>query len=406
MRIMHTADWHLGKKLNDFNRIEEQREVLEELCKIAQKEKVDAVVIAGDLFDTFNPPNEAIELLYKTVHKLANNGKIPVIAIAGNHDSADRIEAPHPLARECGIIFSGYPDTLVPEFSLETGLKITRSDHGFLELELPASKELLRIIATPYANESRLKAFFGIKDTNTQFRKILKEKWQDLATKYCDDQGVNLLVAHLFMNGKDEQLKEPKDERSIIHVGGAQPVHLEDIPQEIDYTALGHLHRYHNLAGRDLPPVIYSGSLLEYSLSEVNQEKKVVIIDIEVGKKAKVEAIPLKIGKRLYRKKFEQLADALTWLKEHQETYVEITLVSDTFLTAETKRALYDTHQGILAIIPEINRINASNEEEEPKINEDLELLFQQYFEQKHGKPINTELKDLFLEILHQDKDK
>jgi exonuclease SbcD len=90
MRILHTADWHLGKKLNDFTRIDEQRHVLEELCDIAQREKVDAVVIAGDLFDTFNPPNEAIELLYKTVHKLANNGKVPVIAIAGNHDSADR----------------------------------------------------------------------------------------------------------------------------------------------------------------------------------------------------------------------------------------------------------------------------------------------------------------------------
>jgi len=85
MRILHTADWHLGKKLNDFTRIEEQRNVLEEICEIAQKEEVDAVVIAGDLFDTFNPPNEAIELLFKTVHKLANNGNIPVIAIAGNH---------------------------------------------------------------------------------------------------------------------------------------------------------------------------------------------------------------------------------------------------------------------------------------------------------------------------------
>ena len=406
MRILHTADWHLGKKLNDFNRIDEQREVLGELCEIAQSEKVDAVVIAGDLFDTFNPPNEAIELLYKTVHKLANNGKIPVIAIAGNHDSADRIEAPHPLARECGIIFTGYPDTLVPEFSLETGLKILRSDHGFFELQLPGSKELLRIIATPYANESRLKSFFGIKDTNTQFRKILKENWQNLASKYCDNKGVNLLVAHLFMNGKDEQLKEPKDERSIIHVGGAQPVHLVDLPPEINYTALGHLHRYHNLAEKDRAPVAYSGSLLEYSLSEVNQEKKVVIIDVEAGKKAEIKTIPLNAGKKLYRKKFENLADTLDWLKENQEVYVEITLVTDTFLTSETKRSLYDAHQGILAIIPELKQIDASNEKETPKINEDLELLFQQYFEQKHGKSINNELKDLFLEILHQDKDK
>jgi len=127
MKILHTADWHLGKKLNDFSRMDEQRQVLEEIVAIADKEAVDVVLVAGDLFDTFNPPNEAIELLYKTVHRLAKNGERAVIAIAGNHDSADRIEAPDPLARECGIIFTGYPDTKIPIFTLDSGLKVTKS---------------------------------------------------------------------------------------------------------------------------------------------------------------------------------------------------------------------------------------------------------------------------------------
>ncbi len=110
MKILHTADWHLGKKLYDFSRIEEQRAVLEEICQIADSQNADVIVIAGDLYDTFNPPTEATELFYQTLNKLAKNGTRPVIAIAGNHDSADRIEAPDPLAKACGIFFSGFPN--------------------------------------------------------------------------------------------------------------------------------------------------------------------------------------------------------------------------------------------------------------------------------------------------------
>lgn len=101
MKILHTADWHLGKRLDNFNRLEEQIAVLKEICQIADDQAVDAVIIAGDIFDTFNPPVEAIELLYKTLKRLTKKSKRPVIAIAGNHDSPSRIDSPDPLAREC-----------------------------------------------------------------------------------------------------------------------------------------------------------------------------------------------------------------------------------------------------------------------------------------------------------------
>src|SRR5579872_1513255 len=108
MKILHTADWHLGKRLENFSRFEEQVEVLDEICQIADNESADVVIIAGDLFDTFNPTSEAVDLFYKTLKRLANDGKRAVVAIAGNHDSPERIEAPDPLARECGIVFAGF----------------------------------------------------------------------------------------------------------------------------------------------------------------------------------------------------------------------------------------------------------------------------------------------------------
>jgi exonuclease SbcD len=104
LRILHTADWHLGKKLDHFSRLEEQKLVMAEICDIADAQNVDVVIVAGDLFDTFNPPAEAQDLFYKTLFRLTNNGKRAVVAIAGNHDMPERVEAPNPLAEMNGII--------------------------------------------------------------------------------------------------------------------------------------------------------------------------------------------------------------------------------------------------------------------------------------------------------------
>ncbi len=147
MKLLHTADWHLGKRLGDYSRLAEQRAVLDEICAIAEAEAVDAVLIAGDLFDTFNPPNEALELFYRTVHRLSSDGARAVIAIAGNHDSPDRVEAPDPLARECGIFFVGRPASVVPTVETNAGIKTLNAAPGFVELQLPNCPEPLRLIS-------------------------------------------------------------------------------------------------------------------------------------------------------------------------------------------------------------------------------------------------------------------
>src|SRR6218665_3728006 len=126
MKILHTADWHLGKKLDYYSRLEEQHAVLNEICTIADAENVDLVLVAGDLYDTFNPPVEAVELLYRTLKRLTNNGKRPVIAIAGNHDSPDRIEAPVALAGVFVFFFVGYPHFQPDAYQLEDGFRILR----------------------------------------------------------------------------------------------------------------------------------------------------------------------------------------------------------------------------------------------------------------------------------------
>lgn len=400
MKILHTSDWHLGKRLDNFSRLGEQQAVMDEIIDIAYKHKVDAVLIAGDLFDTYNPASDAVELFYKTLKRLSAEGRRAVIAIAGNHDSPDRIEAPDPLARENGIIFLGYPTSEVPQFKLATGLKVMNSETGFIELQLPYEESPLRLILTPYANEFRLKTFLGKDDEDQQMRDLLQARWKNLANRYCDEKGVNLLVTHLFVIDKEGDVpKEPEDEKPILHVGGAQAIYLENIPKQIQYAALGHLHQY-QMAGNQNFPAVYCGSPLSYSFSEAGQNKYVTVIEAYPGKPAHFEKVMLNAGKKLLRKRFENIDEAVSWLSENPETLVELTLVADNYLTAADRKRLHQAQKGIITIIPEIrNKENQQKQQKQIDPGENMEVLFKQYFKHQHQQEPNTDLINLFKEI-------
>jgi exonuclease SbcD len=406
MKLLHTSDWHLGKHLNNFSRHSEQQEVLAEICEIADREQVNAVVIAGDLFDTFNPPTESTELFYKTLKRLSNNGNRAIIAIAGNHDSPDRIEAPDPLARECGIIFAGYPNSVIAPFELESGLKVLQSNEGFLCLALPGIAEPLRIVLTPYANEFRLKTYLGFADTEEELRKVLENKWQQISDAYCDNKGVNILLTHLLlMNKGDELPDEPDDEKPILHIGGAQAIFTENIPRQVQYTALGHLHRKQEVRSGS-GAVIYSGSPLAYSFGEANQNKYVVVADIQPNEPAKIQEIELTKGKRLLRKRSENIEDAVAWLAENHDSLVELTMVTDTYLTAEERKRLSAAHDGIVSLIPEVKnrKEQTGSAKHMVDLSKGMEELFGEYFKHEKGQDPNENILRLFKEILSEEE--
>lgn len=415
MKILHTADWHLGKHLDDFPRLDEQQAVLQEICEIAEREAADVVLVAGDLFDTFNPPTEAVDLFYRTLKRLTADGRRPVVAIAGNHDSPDRIEAPDPLARECGIIFAGYPHSLVPSFSLDSGLSVLHSDEGFLALRMPGTEVPLRILFTPYASEYRLKMFLGLGDSEEELRTILQERWQALADRYCDRDGVNILVSHLFMIRKGEAFpEEPEEEKPILHVGGAQAIYTENIPAQIQYTALGHLHRMHRVDTSPSPstspslstsPVFYSGSPLSYSFAEAGQQKYVLLAEIVPGEAACVREIILTRARKLLRKRATGVGEALQWLSENRDALVELTIVTDTFLTARERKMLSAAHPAIVTVIPEVTKVEipGGSETRAIDLSRDMEALFRDYFQHVKGQEPNDELMQLFHEMLAEE---
>lgn len=203
MRLLHTADWHIGKRLQGHYRLGEQREVLNEIIAIADQQKVDLVLVAGDLFDTFNPSAEAQDLLYDTLKRLSDGGKRPVVAIAGNHDDPAHIEAQDHFGRECGILFAGYPKTEIKAHQLTCAVRLLCSAPGFVELQLPNHDVPVRILLTPYANEARFRAYMGMDQPDAELRDQLHQHWQSLANAYMDDRGINLLAAHLFMMNRE-----------------------------------------------------------------------------------------------------------------------------------------------------------------------------------------------------------
>lgn len=398
MKILHTADWHLGKKLDRFSRLEEQVLVIEEIIEVAEAENVDLIIIAGDLFDNFNPATEALELFYRSLKRLSKDGKRPVLAIAGNHDSPNLIDSPNSLARECGIILIGQPNAKVDLLELDH-FKITQSDAGFLEISMENLDFPIRILHTAYANEVRLKEYFG-ENKETELNRVLAENWQNLANQYCDTEGVNLLTAHLYMNKKGAQLLEEPDGEKPIKIGNADLIYAESIPQQIQYTALGHLHAFQNIGSTE-KPVVYSSSPLCYSFSEAGQTKYVSIVEAQPNQTVVFKKIALKCGKVLIRKYFDSVEKTVEWLTENPNSLVEITLESETFLKVEERKLIYQSHAGIVHLIPKVkSQENFSSEFKEINLGKDLLPLFKDYFKSKNaGQEANEDLINLFQEI-------
>jgi exonuclease SbcD len=213
-------------------------------------------------------------------------------------------------------------------------------------------------------------------------------------------------MTHLFFMQKGgERMLETDDEKPILTVGGAQEIYTENLPRQLQYVALGHLHRPFSVS--KIPyPVVYSGSPLAYSMSEAGQEKSVVLLEVEPGQEATYQRIKLEQGKPLARQTFDSVGEAETWLQENPHALVELTLVSEQYLSAEDRKRLLAVHDGIIAIIPRIQNPDLL-EERGAKIDlsRSMEELFTDYFQQRfEGQEPGERMLDLFREVLAEDE--
>jgi exonuclease SbcD len=387
MRILHTADWHLGRALEGRSRQDEQEQFIDELCDIVEKENVDVVLMAGDAFDSVNPPAAAEQLFYEGMARLANKGRRKVIAIAGNHDNPDRLAASGPLATEHGITLIGKP-----------------INHT-LEMDVPSTGQTLSLAALPYPSEARLNELLSSSDEEEvlqqAYDKRIARLFESMTAQFRSNT-VNIAMSHLYVGGG----LETESERPI-QIGGAYTVFENSLPETAQYVALGHLHRPQNISGANTP-VRYSGSPLAYSFSESSQAKSVTLLDVQPGEKAEMSEIFLSCGKPLVQwKATEGMSQVYRWINEEKDTNAWIDLeihLIDTPSMEEIHR-LRKSHPGFIHIRPVF-----PEEEGDPKEranrNVPIDELFRSFYQkQTGGAAPGDELTKLFLEIVEETYD-
>ncbi len=399
MRILHTSDWHLGKTLGPFSRQEEQEAVLEEICLLAEQESVDAVLVAGDVFDTANPSIEAETLFYRTVKRLSREGHCAVTVIAGNHDSPQRLPGASPLARECGIVLLGLPGDHCPPFALPSGLALRRSEPGLLEWKLPRHDRPLHLLVLPYANEVRLKRALVGEKTDSSLRDLIGDTWAGLAARIPPSSGPTILLAHAFMMRKDGECYEEGEDEKPIRIGGAEALWTTLVPPCVDYVALGHLHRWIEVAS-DPCPIVYCGSPLATAPEDGVARKSVALVEFAPSLPPMVRALPLHTGRQVRRLRFDSVDQAVEALPAYAEDWVECTLVCERYLSTEDQARIRAVHPRLLALIPAPRDITPDLPHHPVDPGLDISELFVRFFRERKGLDPSDEILTVFRELL------
>ena len=381
MKILHTSDWHIGKRLAGKERLDEQCAVLNEIAEICGREGVDLVLVAGDIFDTYLPSSKAENLFYSAVKKIAGKDRC-VLAISGNHDDNVRLTAACALAEEQGIYLYGNQ----PHVPMTGGERaVCAVEAGPEHIVFRGRKgDLVYVNVLPYPNEARLGEE---NDPDESFLEKMR-RWMERGQAYNTKALPSVFLSHLFVAGGSVSEGERE-----IDLGGARAVPLDLLPK-CDYTALGHLHKRQRLRDN----VYYSGSLLQYSFDEANIPKSVAILKTEGDKVVFEKEVPLTSGRKLVRLEAAGAEQALALLRRYENAFVELTLHLNAPLTAQETLSLREANEGLVSLIvrtqtavdaPEIVRSALSSEE-----------LFVEYYKSVYGEPPSDELKEAFLELL------
>jgi len=303
MRLLHTSDWHVGKTLKGRSRLEEQRLVLAEIVRVARENEVDAVLVAGDLYDNAAPTADAQKLVVSTLRRLSRAG-IEVVAIAGNHDHAATFEAYRPVMGDAGIhiygVFRPAPGG-VHRFTTKAGEK--------------AAVAILPFLSQRYA----VRAAEIVENTPAQnvgtYDQMVRDILANLTSEFGGDT-VNVVMAHLTCTGGTFGGGE-RAAQSIFEYH----VPASIFPVEAHYVALGHLHRRQTLPASC--PVVYSGAPLAVDFGEQDNTNVVCLVEVTPTTPAKVTDIPILSGRKL-RTVTGTVAELTSRADEFGEDYLRV----------------------------------------------------------------------------------
>ncbi len=370
MKFIHLSDLHLGKRVYDFNLIEDQKYILKEILKVIDDEKPDAVLIAGDIYDKSVPSTEAVELLDEFLYQLSGRD-LQVLLISGNHDSPERLAFASRLISRTGIHLS-------PVYNGAVEPIVLADEFG------PVNVYLL-----PFVKPVHVRRFFpdaNIESYNDALRTAVDALDIDRSER-------NILVTHQFVTGA------VRSDSEEISVGGTDNVDAA-VFDGFDYVALGHIHGPQNIGSECIR---YCGTPLKYSFSEAKHEKSVTVIDIEEKGNILVRTVPLHPLRDL--REIEGTYEQLTYRPNYEGTdtddYIHITLTDE--------EDIPDAIGKLRLIYPNLMSLDYNNSrtrsagllsDMEELQNKSPLALFEEFYEQQNGRPMSEEQEEFVRKIM------
>jgi exonuclease SbcD len=321
MKILHTADWHLGHKLYNADRELEHQTALDGLIQLIKKEKVELLVIAGDVFDTDMPPNFARRQYYRFLVELTKTACKDVVVVAGNHDSANMLDASSELLKLMNVHVVG-------------NLPTNRSDQ-IIEIKDEENQLKAVVAAVPYLRDRDMRqgqAGQTIEERLTSLRAGIEAHYaeiDELLETYKDLEIPILVTGHLFVSGGERDGRP-----NSIHIGSLDVVESSVFPKNADYVALGHLHRPQKVGGMN--HIRYSGSLIPMDFNEWNYDQVSLLLNFEGKDLKSVKSKKVNLSRKLkfYRGELDYIRDKLSNLEVEGElpTWLKLEIITDSYI--------------------------------------------------------------------------
>ncbi|MET1031020.1 exonuclease SbcCD subunit D [Domibacillus tundrae] len=367
MKFIHTADWHLGKMVHGISMIEDQRFILQGLIRLIERERPDALVIAGDLYDRSVPPASAVNLLNETLFTINVEMNVPIVAISGNHDSSERLAFGSTWFRQNRFYLAGKMEK---------------------DMFCPVI-EGVHFHCLPYAEPGVIRHLFDDDSVHTHHdaMNVLTGR----LSENMDSDGIHVAVGHAFVTGG-----ETSDSERILSVGGTGNVGAE-LFAPFQYTALGHLH---NPQAIHHPSVKYAGSLLKYSFSEAAHTKSVSIVEIDAQKQVSVTKETLKPVRemKVMAGYFDELME-----QDASDDYIKVIIKGEGALIDPMAKLKYKfphiLHLEKMSAAPTAFESAASTKKKQNELE-----LFQEFYHAMTGLPFSEEKRAYMTTVLEEAK--
>lgn len=375
MKFVHLSDLHLGKRVNGYSMLEDQKYILLKILNVIDEQKAEAVVIAGDVYDKPIPPTEAVQLFDDFLFRLVERN-LQILVISGNHDSPERIAFGSRFMDKSGVHMS----------------QVYNGKNDLVELKDKYGK--VNFYMLPFVKPSNVRRFFEDEEINTYTDAVRVA----VSHMNVNKKARNVIITHQFVTGAQ------RSESETIAVGGTDNVDSY-VFDDFDYVALGHIHGPQNV-GKNT--VRYCGTPLKYSFSEISHKKSVTVVEMKEKGNVKVSTVELtpKLDMREIRGTYEELTFKKNYENTNTEDYLHI-ILTDEEDVADAVAKLRCVYPNLMKLDYDNTRTRNSfalTQAEETEKKTDTELL-SEFFEKQNGKPLSDEQLEYAVNLFEQIKE-